>query len=71
MAVWELKDSSAKVIPAKKSLSCRFGRCFCLRQRSPPETRTPTRATQAALCCRHILHKWLKRSSAIIVSTHT
>ena len=22
-------------------LACRLGRCFCLRQRSPPETRTP------------------------------
>ena len=21
-------------------LACRLGRCFCLRQRSPPETRT-------------------------------
>ena len=24
-----------------ESLACRLGQCFCLRQRSPPESRTP------------------------------
>ena len=25
----------------RAGLACRLGQCFCLRQRSPPETRTP------------------------------
>ena len=28
-------------------LTCRLGRCFCLRQRCPPDTRTPRHAPRA------------------------
>ena len=32
------------VLPAQRELlGCRLGRCFCLRQRCPPDTRTPPR----------------------------
>ena len=31
------------VLPAQRGfLGCRLGRCFCLRQRCPPDTRTPS-----------------------------
>ena len=38
------------VLPAQRGLlGCRLGRCFCLRQRCPPDTRTPPRPPRSDL----------------------
>ena len=38
-----ISERDTAVLPAQRGLlGCRLGRCFCLRQRCPPDTRTPS-----------------------------